>query len=430
MDAVKLTKRFIDSARPRAVRYTVFDSAIPGFGLRVFPTGEKSWIFEYRPGEGGRRVSKKRITIGKLSDFAPDKARKVADGLHSAVKTGKDPQGDRAKQRVAPTLSDVAMAFLTEHVEAKRKASTKAHYEDVINRLVLPKLGKLKAKDVTRAEIARIHLANSETPFQANRILAIVGSMYGFAGRHGLVPEGMNPARGIERFREDPRERFLSIEELERLGAAIREAETVGVPWTIDPSKKTKHVPKAKRETVIGEHAAAALRLLIFTGARLREILHLKWEHVDLERGLLLLPDSKTGKKTIVLNAPALAVLSGLSKVGAYVIAGDSAGTDKEKPRADLTRPGTLVSRHAGLKGMRLHDLRHNFAAFGAGGGMGLPIIGKLLGHSQPQTTARYAHLDADPLRKASNTIGTTIAAAMGEPTISTAAIVKLRDFS
>lgn len=199
---------------------------------------------------------------------------------------------------------------------------------------------------------------------------------------------------------EKIRERFLSIEELERLGAAIREAETVGVPWTIDPSKKTKHVPKARRETVIGEHAAAALRLLIFTGARLREILHLKWEHVDLERGLLLLPDSKTGKKTIVLNAP-----SGLSKVGAYVIAGDSAGTNEEKPRADLKRPWTLVSRHADLKGMRLHDLRHNFAAFGAGGGMGLPIIGKLLGHSQPHTTARYAHLDADPLRKASNTL-------------------------
>lgn len=136
-----------------------------------------------------------------------------------------------------------------------------------------------------------------------------------------------------------------------------------------------------------------------------------------LRSRLLLLPESKTGKGTIVLNAPALAVLSGLTRVGTYFIAGDSAGMANERTRSDLKRPWALVSRHAGLEGVRLHDLRHNFAALGAGGGMGLPIIGKLLGHTQPQTTARYAHLDADPLRKAANTIGATIAAAMGEPT-------------
>jgi integrase len=312
-------------------------------------------------------------------------------------------------------VDQLAATFLAGHVDAKRRATTKAHYVDVLKRLVLPTLGKHKAKDVTRAELARIHVANAPTPFQANRILAIVGSMYSYGARHGLVPEGVNPARGIERFREQPRERLLSASELERLGAAIRQAETSGVPWAIDQSRKTKHLPKLKRETVIGEHAAAALRLLIFTGARLREILHLKWEHVDLERGLLLLPESKTGKKTIVLNAPAVAVLSGLTRVGSYVIAGDTAGTDHEKPRADLKRPWAAVAGQAELKGVRLHDLRHNFAAFGAGGGMGLPIIGRLLGHSQPQTTARYAHLDADPLRKAADTIGATIAAAMGE---------------
>jgi integrase len=178
--------------------------------------------------------------------------------------------------------------------------------------------------------------------------------------------------------------------ELERLGAAIRQAETIGVPWTIDQAKKTWHVPKLKRETVIGEHAAAALRLLIFTGAHLREILHLKWEHVDFDRGLLLLPESKTGKKTIVLNAPALAVLNGLARVGTYVIAGDRAGTAKERPRADLKRPWALVSCHAGLEGVRLHDLRHNFAAFGASGGMGLPI---------GQAPRSYPAPDYGPLR-------------------------------
>jgi integrase len=157
------------------------------------------------------------------------------------------------------------------------------------------------------------------------------------------------------------------------------------------------------------------MRLLIFTGARLREILHLKWEQIDFERGLLLLPTSKTGKKTIVLNAPALAILTSLPRVGGYVIAGTSAGTKDEKPRSDLKKPWKAVSKRAGLDGVRIHDLRHTHASVGAGAGLGLPIIGKLLGHTQSATTQRYAHLDNDPLKKASEHIGSRLAAAMGE---------------
>jgi integrase len=235
--------------------------------------------------------------------------------------------------------------------------------------------------------------------------------MYAFAGRSGIVAEGTNPARRIEQFKERRRERFLTGEELQRLGLAIREAETKGIPWRVDETKaKAKHLPKAKhRLTRIGLAAAAAIRLLLFTGCRLREILHLKWEQVDLERGLLFLADSKTGRKTVILNAPALAVLAGLDRLGSYVVPGD----DPEKPRADLKRPWEAVARRAGLDGVRLHDLRHTYASFGAGGGLGLPIIGKLLGHMQASTTQRYAHLDADPLRRASEAIGGRIAAAL-----------------
>jgi integrase len=235
--------------------------------------------------------------------------------------------------------------------------------------------------------------------------------MYTFAGRSGVVPEGVNPARRIEQFKEHRRERFLTGKELERLGAAVREAETKGIPWDVDEGRpKAKHLPKAKnRFTRIGPSAAAAIRLLLLTGCRLPEILHLKWEQVDLERGLLLLADSKTGRKTVILNAPALAVLTGLDRLGPYVVPGD----DPEKPRADLKRPWEAVGRRAGLEGVRLHDLRHTYASFGAGGGLGLPIIGKLLGHTQASTTQRYAHLDADPLRRASEAIGGRIAAAL-----------------
>jgi integrase len=212
-----------------------------------------------------------------------------------------------------------------------------------------------------------------------------------------------------------------------RLGDAIREAETTGLPYAVD---KAKHAPKEEnRRTVIGPHAAAAMRLLILTGARLREILHLRWEHVDFERGMLLLSDSKTGKKSIVLNAPALDVLANLPRVGAYVIAGNSAGTEDEQARSDLKRPWAAVSKRAGLEGVRIHDLRHTHASVGAGAGLGLPIIGKLLGHAQASTTARYAHLDADPLRRASDRIGSHISAAMGDSrqTGEDASVVPLR---
>ena len=148
---------------------------------------------------------------------------------------------------------------------------------------------------------------------------------------------------------------------------------------------------------------------MLLTGARLREILHLRWEHIDFERGLLLLPDSKTGKKTIVLNAPALEILTSIERAAEYVIAGE----DPTKPRADLKRPWTIVQERAKLVDVRLHDLRHTFASIGASASLGLPIVGKLLGHTQSATTARYAHLESDPLRRASNSIGNQISAAL-----------------
>jgi integrase len=217
----------------------------------------------------------------------------------------------------------------------------------------------------------------------------------------------------VEKFRESRRERYLTSEELLRLGTALREAETTGIPWEVDGTKSTaKHAPKPnKRLTVVSPFAIAAIRLLLFTGCRLREILDLRWDQVDFERGVLFLPDSKTGRKTVLLGAPALRVLSGLSRVGPYVIA----GSNPEKARSDLKRPWNAIRRRAGLDGVRLHDLRHSYASVGAGAGLGLPVIGRLLGHTQPSTTARYVHLADDPLRRASETIAARIAAAMGD---------------
>jgi integrase len=408
----KLTKRIVDQAAPGTVRYILFDEDVKGLGLRVSPSGAKTWILEYRPGTGGRKVSKRRLKLGPVGTFTPDEARRLARQALSAVYSGKDPAREQSKDRASKTLSEVISAYLTDHALAKRKPRTAEHYRDVLERIVAPALGGRKANAIQHSDIANLHLNWRHTPSQANRMLAIVSSMYGFAAKRNMVPVGYNPARGVEKYPEKGRERFLTSEELAALGDALREAETIGIGWQIDESLPTaKHVPKANRRTVLAPHAVAAIRLLIFTGARLREILHLRWTEVDLGRGLLLLPDSKTGRKTIILNADALALLIDLPRIGSFVIAGDN----PEAPRADLKRPWQLISRHAGLTGVRLHDLRHTYASVGAGSGLGLPVIGKLLGHADSRTTERYAHLDNDPLRNASNAIGRRLSAALGD---------------
>ncbi|TPQ32799.1 integrase [Bradyrhizobium guangdongense] len=404
----RITKRTVDSLRSSVREFTVWDSAVTGFGVRVRPTGAKSYVVVYRAG-AGRGAPVRRFTIAAVSKITPERARARAKAVLGSVAHGHDPANQKTTERGTPTVAELSDRFMAEHVRAKRKAGTAEFYRDILDRIVKPAVGTTKADKLTRLQVGKLHSSLSDTPFQANRMLAVVGSMYTFAGSAGIVPEGTNPGRAIDKFKEGRRERFLTGEELERLGTAIREAETNGIPWTVDETKATaKHVAKEKRFTRIAPSAAAALRLLLLTGCRLREILHLRWEHVDFERGCLFLPDSKSGRKTVILNAPALAVLNALEQVGPYVVPGDN----PEKPRHDLKRPWDAVTKRAKLTGVRLHDLRHTYASFGAGFGLGLPIIGKLLGHAQVATTARYAHLDNDPLRRASELIAGRIAAA------------------
>jgi integrase len=420
MSAVKLTRQVV-LEKPPGPHYIVFDTIVRGFGLRSYLSGKKSWIFQYRAGEGGRRAPLRRYVIGDAHSMPPAAARKEAERIRAIVLMGGDPHRDLIERRQALSVEDLAGEFLTRHVEPKRAASTKRYYQDLLERLIIPAFGRMKAKDLKPADVVRLHHALRGRPFLANRILAVIGAMYSFGeGPAQLVPKGTNPVVDIEKYEEPKRERLLSADELTRLGSALRDAETKGIPWNVRPTAKTKHLPKdrEKQVTVVAPAAIAAMRLLLFTGARLREVLHLRWEQVDLERGLVVLAQHKTsrrtGTKTIVLNAPAIDVLRSIERVGIYVIAGDSAGRPDEKPRADLKRPWAMVTKYAGLNGLRIHDLRHNFASFGVGGGMGLPIVGKLLGHTQAATTQRYSHLDSDPLRRASESIGGAISSALG----------------
>lgn len=367
-------------------REVMWDTSISGFGCLVLPSGVKSFIVQYR-----RNGRSHRVSLGLYGRITPEMARSEAKKLLGAVETGSDPIADRqaARQaaREARTFKDIADEFMRTHVETKRKSRTAEEYRRILNLHILPAIGSLGMREVGKSHVSRLHGSMSAVPYEANRTRALISTIWNWAeGRDEVT--GTNPCHRLERYKEQPRERYLSNDELALLGDALREVK-------IDP------------------YAVAAIKLLILTGARLREVLHARWEHVDIERGTLFLPDSKTGKKTIYLGAAALEILMGLPRLddNPHIIPGAIPG----RPRYGLHSLWKVVIEAAGLEGVRIHDLRHSFASVGAGANMGLPILGKLLGHAQAATTARYAHLDSDPLHAAVNTIGATISAAMGD---------------
>jgi integrase len=388
MTTGSITKRAVDAAKAARTDLFLWDRTLRGFGVKVTPSGRKVYIVQYRI--GGRHGRTRRYTIGEHgSPWTPHTARQEAKRILGEAKAGRDPAGERARAKAQLSLATVLDQFLAEH-GAKLKPRTRAEYERLAKLYIAPKLGRVAIGEIERRDIAKLHHEMRATPYQANRVLALLSKLFAWAEARGLRPEGVNPCRHVEKYREHKRERFLSEAEIARLGEALAQAEANGScsPWII-----------------------AAIRLLLFTGARLSEILTLRWEHVDIERACLRLSDSKTGAKTIALNAPALDVLAKMPRVegNPHVIVGGIAGAHL----VNLEKPWRRIRKAAGLDGVRLHDLRHSFASVAASGGQSLVVIGKMLGHSQAQTTARYAHLADDPVRAASEATAARIAAAL-----------------
>jgi integrase len=410
MPTLALSRKTIAGITKPETVVIYYDSLVAGFGLRCNPNGKSRWIVEYRPGVGGRGVSKKRMVLGDGNVLSVDEAREAARDVLSKVQLGGDPAQDKSEKRKALTIKDVLDKYLSQHIALKRKPNTLLLFSHLSDKFILPELGNKRPSTLTRQDVARWHRGMGEQrQISANRALLLLSAAISFGQRFGYLPDDMkNPAKGIERFRESQRERYLSDEELARLGETLRLAETDGLPWEPDPTKNVKHAPKQNRNTIIDPYAVAAIRLLLFTGARRNEILHLEWAHVDLQRGLLNLPDSKTGKKIIPLGGPAIELLKTIPRIGNSKMV--IAGRDASKSRVDLKKPWDRIREHARLDGLRLHDLRHSFAAVGAGSGLGLPTIGKLLGHKEIATTARYAHLADDPMKRAANFIANSIA--------------------
>jgi integrase len=396
----KITKRAVDAlkAREDGREVVLWDTELKGFGCRVQRGNVKAYILHYRVG-AGRGAPLRKLTIGRHgSPWTPETARGEAIKLLGRIEDGADPAADKIARREAPTVAELAERFLAEHAEAKRKGSTAAEYKRLLDKIILPAIGKRKLAEVSRADVGKLHHANRTAPYQANRVLAVLSKMFNLAERWGLRQDGSNPCRHVEKFAERKRERMLSPAELARLGDAL--AVNAGSPY-----------------------AVAAVKLLVFTGARLGEVLGLRWEWIDFERGEARLPDSKSGAKTLHLPPPALAVLADLPRHegNPHVIVGHKAGA----AMVNLEKPWRAIREVAGLSDVRLHDLRHAFASVAASSGMGLPIIGKMLGHTQAATTHRYAHLASDPVKAAAAAVAEKIAAAMNNS--GDAAIVSLR---
>ncbi len=421
MVSQRLPKKAVDELQPRDKQYVCYDNSLLGFGVKVYPSGRKSFVIEYRPGAGGRRVAKKRLVIGKFGIITCEQARKFARQQLAQVVLGDDPSELKAATRKMLSFEEMGKEYLNKGAPIRLKQSTITNYEINLRRHAYPHLGKLKITDINRTDLIHMHNTIGEkSPTTANRVLETVSAVFRFAQDIGAVDEGYNPTHGIRSFKENRRERYLSEDEFIRLGQALNIAETEGIPWeNLNKKTQSKHTVKSENQkTVFSSTAIEAIRLLIFTGCRLREILHLTWQEVDLERGLLFLADSKTGARVVVLNQLAQDILGRQPRKCAFVFPSEfnMIGDEEnpvDKPLADLNKPWRAVRRHAGIDDVRLHDLRHSFASVGASAGMGLPIVGALLGHKQAATTERYAHLDASPLRKASEEIAAKIASSM-----------------
>lgn len=384
----KLTKRAVDELTSAGKPTHLWDDGLAGFGVKALPSGAKKYVVKYRASGGGRSAAQRWILLGAHGQLTCDQARQMAQQVLAAVARGEDPQAEKFSRRAAPTFDDVWARFVAEHL-GQLKPPTRRDYEAQWRDVVQPKFGATPVASISRSDIESFHKGFKRTPYRANRILALCSRLMTLTEAWEWRPPGSNPCRHVQRFKEQSRSRYLSSNELEKLGVAVKEMVAAGE---------------------IQDSAANAIKLLLLTGARLNEILMAKWAWIDWERCALSLPDSKTGPKLVYLSDAALLLLKSQQKNAAemgseFVFPGRSVG----KRMINLRKPWTRVCQRIDLHDVRLHDLRHTAASVAVGQGISLPVIGRLLGHSQAQTTLRYAHVDSDPALVAANQIGRAI---------------------
>ena len=370
-----------------AEKDTVYwDRRLPGFGVRVYASGTKVYVVQIR--HDGRST---RIAIGRHGMIAARAARQRAARLIARVKSGEDVGARQRRAAAGPTVAELAAKYLKEHVEVRCKSATVKRVRSVLRRHLLPALGRSRLEAVEPKRVWALRNALHATPTSANHAVNTLAAMFRLAATWGLVPEGTNPCAEVARYRVRRRERFMTGAEFERLGEVLNAAEVRGE---------------------VSSCVADAVRMLMLTGCRRNEILALRWEEVDFERGELRLADSKTGPRTVPLSPAAGRVLRARWKRrrapdGPWVFPGRAPGTHLQ----NIGRQWRKMRIRADLGDLRLHDLRHSFASRALALGESLPAIGRLLGHTEVQTTARYAHLAEHSVKEAA----ARVAASIGE---------------
>ena len=376
-----LSKRVVDRLSVNGKDAIFWDRDLAGLGIRVYPSGKKVFVVQTRA--FGRS---KRVTLGTHGKLTAEQARKNAAAVIARIKKGQPPVPPEPAP--VPTVADLAERYQREYVEMHCKPATVSHYRLMLRKHIVPALGERLVAEVEHKDILSFHTGLHHMPTVANRAVDILVKMYNLADAWGWRPAGSNPCRGVPRFKVGKHERFLTREELYRLGQVLR---------------------AAPAERLASTHAAAAIRLLVLTGCRRNEILGLRWDDLNFDTGEMRLPDSKTGARMVPLTSVAADVLKGLARTpnNPWVFPGKKKGTRL----VNINDSWDRVRTRAGLDGVRLHDLRHTFASRALALGESLPMIGDLLGHRMVSTTARYAHLARDSVRDSSAKIAADIGA-------------------
>jgi integrase len=362
----------------------------PGFGIRVTAAGARSFVLNYYTADGTER----RHTIGRYPDWTLAAAREEAGRLKRAIDQGGDPVAEDREQRNAETVSDLCQRFLEEHVARKRPA-TQVNYRSIVA-VIDAELGSRKVASIEYRDIDKLHrrLSKDRGSYSANRTVAVVSKMFALAMRWKMRTD--NPAKGVERNVENKRERYLTTDELSRLTTAL--------------------------DAYPDKQVANAFRLLLLTGSRSGEAFSARWDQFDLAAGKWTKPSSHTKQKkphTVPLSRPAQELLQrirrdqGEAEVFVFPSSGESGHL------TTLKKSWRLICKAAGITNLRIHDLRHSYASFAVNAGWSLPVIGALLGHTQPGTTHRYAHLVDDVLSRATSTVGAIVSGKRKAPVVS-----------
>ena len=370
----KLTTKFVNNIKPTNKIKIYWDETLKGFGLYVRPSGKKTFVLKYRIGRG-RAAPVRKLTLGASTIITTEQARFKAKGYLLKDSQGIDPF-EYLHQNI--TIKEFCELYIERHAKIKKKITTMIEDQRLIRLQIIPNFGRIKVTDLTRAMLVKHHEVLYKTPYMANRFLALMSKMMNLAEKWEFRALNSNPCKHIDRYKEKPREVYLTLDQLERVGLAM------------------KHL-----KAIESEYVLSVIKLLILTACRKSEILNLKWEYIDFNNSCMNLPDTKTGERKIHLNPSAISILQSLERKSDYVFV----SRVQNKRITDISLTWKKICNIAKLTDVRPHDLRHTFASHAVNNGFSLPIIAKMLGHKDLKTTQRYAHLHEDPVKKANDDV-------------------------